>query len=624
MLVTLAVGIGAAPAVRAADDHDDHDHAPAETTGGRVGVLLADHGEPPEYNGWTYESFREFFQHLIRMGLIPSWLTTLDSGTMLYDADCPACAEQRVSPRLIDAWLRPHDGPAVFVPPSDSLPAHYVIPDGPGLREPDLYELVGLGAWHEWQRMGGRSPNYDEKLPRKQAVIDRLSAAYGDRLAIRVGYMIDPRFGGGHQGVREALDALVNRDRIDSLVVAYHGVGFSDIMQTHHLRHMISEHLAALGADVPVRYAAPPGTTEHYVAAIVDKVQRELANVPADAAVAIHLSGHGLPTGMCGDYDCGADAYHRSSADLFARVRPAVLAAIDRPGRTEVFHLYGDGGEDDDDPDNNVDSPIEALDKRRAAGFTVVIDIPYEFDANSRDTLIVLRQGYQRTPPDWGDDWVSHFTYKGMQVTLANATGGDTHKIDALYAVTTDALGMPNATAAASASHPSDDAHHASASAAPAEPISHAGHVSDALAASEDDVHGPVGRFDRIGEAAHLDSHVDGTHRDGSAVTAAHHHDRGRGAGTEVGWLFAIVGAAALAAAGALRGRSRVARVAVGAVGVQLVGLGWDVIAHARLGEPVHLLENAGHWLLLVGLVASAVAAVVFTRQPGVVAGASE
>ena len=418
----------------------EHHGAEAPAIAGRTGVLLADHGEPPEYNAWTYESFREFFQHLIAMGLIPRWLTMLETGTIAYDADCPACDTPSLSPRLIDAWLRPHPGPAVFVPANDSLPAHYVLPGGPGLGEPDIFEHVGLGSWHEWQRMGGRSPNYDEKLPRKRAVIRRLADAYGSRVPVRVGYMIDPRFGGKHHGVREALDELIKRDRVRSLVVVYHGVGFSDIMQTHHLRHTVSEHLKRLGADVSVRYAAPPGTTDHYVQAIVEKVRTELDRVPAEAPVAVHLSGHGLPTAMCGEYNCGADAYHRSSADLFARVKRALGKAITRKGRTGVFHLYGDGGEGDDDPDNKVDSPVEALDKRATAGFRYVVDVPYEFDANSRDTLIVLRQGYRRSAPDWNRTWESRFTYKGMVVKIANANGGHDHKVAALHAVTLAAL----------------------------------------------------------------------------------------------------------------------------------------------------------------------------------------
>ena len=32
---------------------------------GKVGLLIVDHGEPPEYNQFTYWSFRGFFNHLM-------------------------------------------------------------------------------------------------------------------------------------------------------------------------------------------------------------------------------------------------------------------------------------------------------------------------------------------------------------------------------------------------------------------------------------------------------------------------------------------------------------------------------------------------------------------------------
>lgn len=451
LLAVLAVVVLAAPAAA----HNGEVHPPpVPPAGQRIGVLLADHGEPPEYNEDTYESFREFFEHLLEMEVVPSWSRHVDTGTILHDARCPGCDEPSTSPRLIDAWLRPHDGPAAFVPASDTIPAHYVLPAGPGLREPDIFEHVGLGAWHEWQQMGGRSPNYDEKLAKKNAVIQRLEAAFGDRVVVRVGYGIDPRIGGGRQGIREALEALVNRDRITELAVVYHGVGFSDIMQTHHLRHQISEHLGHLGASkLPVRYAAPLGTTDAYVQAVVQKVGAELAAVPADVPVAIHLSGHGLPTTTCGGYDCGADPYHQHSAALFARVKPAILATIDRPGRTEIFHTYGDGATGDDDPQDKVASPIEALDARRAAGFRFVIDVPFEFDSNSRDTLIVLRRGYGRPSPDWNARWESAFTYKGLRVKIANALGGEVLKTAALDLVARAAIGRAGTPSGGSPHH---------------------------------------------------------------------------------------------------------------------------------------------------------------------------
>jgi hypothetical protein len=454
-LITAVVATLALSAPLAVAHEGEVHPPPAPTAAPRVGVLIADHGEPPEYNADTYESFREFFGHLIEMGVVPQWLRVLDTGTVLMDAECPACEAPSTEPRLVDAWLRAHDGPAVFVPASSSLPAHYVLPTGPGRGEPDIFEHVGLQAWQEWRAMGGRSPNYDEKLAKKTAVIERLTERYGDRLAIRVGYGIDPRIGGGRQGIREALDALVNRDRVTELVVAYHGVGFSDLMQTHHLRHVIEDHLANLGAgELLVRYAAPIGETEAYVQAIAAKVGAELAAVPAGDPVAIHLSGHGLATGMCGDYDCGADAYHASSHALFERAKAAILEHIDRPGRTEIFHIYGDGGDGESDPDDEVTSPLEGLAQRRDAGFRHVIDIPHEFDSNSRDTLIILRQSYGRPTPDWNARWESSWDADGLHVKIANALGGEALKADALERVILDALEASDDATGPSGGHP--------------------------------------------------------------------------------------------------------------------------------------------------------------------------
>lgn len=410
---------------------------PARAETPRVGVLIVDHGEPPEYNELTYESFREFFDHLIEMGLIPSWLKLLETGTIAVDLRCPFCDEPSADPKLMDAWLGRHDGPGIFVPASDSLPAHYIVPGGPGLGEPDIFEHVGLGAWHEWELMGGRSPNYDQKLPKKLAAIRQLDGRYGDDVPVRVGYGIDPRINGGRQDIRKAVAGLINRERVDRIVVAYHGVGFSDIMQTHMIRHEVEEIAASMDPDVTLSYAKPLGTTDEYVRAVVNKAKSELARAPQGARVAIHLSGHGLPTGMCGDYDCGADAYHRSSKQLFERTRAALLQEIDgdAPG---IFHIYGDGATDEDDPDNKVDSPIEALAERKEQGYDYVIDIPYEFDSDSRDTLIVLRRGYERPIPDWNRRLESSFTRDGIRVRITNCSYGEALKTSALAEVIFD------------------------------------------------------------------------------------------------------------------------------------------------------------------------------------------
>lgn len=414
--------------------------APVASAERPVGILIADHGEPPVYNADTYESFRAFLDHLMSMGVIPSWLRYVDTGTVLSHEDCYDCPQPAIDGKFIDAWLRAQSI-GVFVPrTSERLPNHYVMPAGPGIGEPDIFEHGGLQVWDEWRRMGGRSPNYGEKLPRKQEVARRLRRDLGDKVVIRAGYGIDPRIGGGRQGLRDAVTALVKRDRVRALVVAYHGVGFSDIMQTHMIRHEILATLDELGTKIPVTFGEPVGRSSHYLRAVVEKVRAELALVPRSAAVAVHLSGHGLSTTRCGDYDCGADAYHRNSRDLFARARNAIATSVRRPGKFGIFHIYGEGGDGTADPDDKVDGPNEALAKRKAQGFTHVIDIPYEFESNSRDTLIVLRHGYGRSSPDWNSRYESHFLRNGLKVKISNAPGGTAHKIAALEDVIRKAL----------------------------------------------------------------------------------------------------------------------------------------------------------------------------------------
>lgn len=400
----------------------------------RVGLLIADHGEPPRYNEDTYRSFRAFFRHLVEMGVIPWWVTLVDEGTVLQDRDCPQCGAPSADPRLIDAWLHPYDGPATWVPASESTPAHYIAPGGPGLGEPDFYEHAGLQVWHEWELMGGTSPNYAQKLPRKRAVIRAVRARFG--IPVAVGYGIDPWLRGRSQGFRRAVTRLVRGRNVDHIVVAYHGVGFSDIMQTHMVRHRITELAHRLDDSVTLSWARPIGTTRAFLEAVARKVGREVAAAPRGARVAVHLSGHGLPTTTCGEYDCGADSYHRFSARLFERTRAYLWRRVDVP----VFHVYGDGGEDEDDPDDEVDSPVEAMDERRRAGFEYVVDVPYEFDADSRDTLIVLRRGYRTEPPNWNARYETTFKRGGLTVHITNSSFADRLKTRAFIQVVFDAL----------------------------------------------------------------------------------------------------------------------------------------------------------------------------------------
>jgi hypothetical protein len=605
VVALLTVLIGATPLSRAAEPHHgDHDGAPR----GRVGILVMDHGEPPVYNADTYWSFRAFIDHLMEMEVIPSWLRSLDLGTVLQDTACYACPEPGETPHLIDAWLRPHSPPApLFVPPtSDSLPPHYVMAGGPGLGEPDIFEHAGLQVWDEWRRMGGRSPNYDEKLAKKRTLIARLKSLYGSETPIRVGYGIDPRIGGGRQGIKQAVETLVNRDRVGSIVALYHGVGFSDIMQTHMLRHEVHATLEELGAKVAVRFAKPLGVSAHYTTAIVQKVQRELAVLPADAAVAVHLSGHGLSTTTCGGYECGEDAYHAYAKALFVRTSRAVKAAVKRPGRFGVYSVFADGSEGDVDPDNKVDSPMEGLRKRKGAGYRYVIDVPYEFDSNSRDTLIILRNAYRRTIPDWNASYESSFTYDGLRVKIANANGGDDHKVAAFEDVARRAIARwlgPRTTGSTSAHH------HAS-------PSGHASHDEVTVAAGSSHHAATTARPVAPHRHGDVETHADVF--DAHDVLAADHHAAGPltpGTGIPVPVvMLGLVAAGAGGIAAARRSAPLLARIALIAVGVQFAGFAWDGWLHHRAGHPISWFENGGHITVFLGLSLAGLAAAQLVR----------
>jgi len=69
-----------------------------------------------------------------------------------------------------------------------------------------------------------------------------------------------------------------------------------------------------------------------------------------------------------------------------------------------------------------------------------VIDIPYEFDSDSRDTLIILRHGYERPIPDWDASYESRFEYEGMPVKISNVNFGSRLKTLAFEEVLIDAL----------------------------------------------------------------------------------------------------------------------------------------------------------------------------------------
>jgi len=87
----------------------------------KIGVLLLDHGEPPEYNKNTYYSFRDFANSLIDMRFIPRIVLRFDRGTILQNQKRIFAEDPSSSPELIDTWLDHYDGSAYFIPKAKRL-----------------------------------------------------------------------------------------------------------------------------------------------------------------------------------------------------------------------------------------------------------------------------------------------------------------------------------------------------------------------------------------------------------------------------------------------------------------------------------------------------------------------
>ena len=86
----------------------------------RLGVILLDHGEPPEYNEHTYHSFKNFATSLINMGFIPKIVLKFDRGSILQDSRNIYAETPSTNPALIDARLHPYNGLTHFIPEAKS------------------------------------------------------------------------------------------------------------------------------------------------------------------------------------------------------------------------------------------------------------------------------------------------------------------------------------------------------------------------------------------------------------------------------------------------------------------------------------------------------------------------
>lgn len=363
------------------------------------------------------------------MGMILEVALRAKRGTIVMDRNEILAPEPHPDPELIDAWLRPHAGPAGFVPARKKIlglipaprQAHYLLKGaGPGADEPDFYQFYGFEVYRRWLMMNNHSPFYEQTQPQKEEVRRRLEAKYGDRVLVRFAYGIDPfpekKQPCPHHVVGELVEA-----GCDGIAVAEHFHVISDSMSTYHCRQHVLEGIAQTGADVPVVFADQIGGHPEVDRGLALEVQEELAAVEPGTDVAIFLSNHGFPVTRLGQYDAASDCYHENVRQAFASARDAILESVEWAGRLEVVQVFGQFLGEKYNPGGVNTWPLDALRRVAADGFRQVIDIPYEFPGDTVDALVKLRQAYGIDPPHWDENFETRTERDGVAIKICSA-----------------------------------------------------------------------------------------------------------------------------------------------------------------------------------------------------------
>jgi hypothetical protein len=421
----------------------------------KIGVVLLDHGEPPEYNEHTYYSFRDFATSLIDMGFIPKFVLRFDRGTILQDSNSIYAEKQMPNPALFDAWLHPHKASAYFIQRAKrrritrfgiyrkgTKPHYLARKTGPGYGEPDFYEMYGFEIYNRWLSMGGRSPFYDQTQPQKEEVAKSLEKEFKSKVVVRFAYGIDPFPQWKNQTPKAVVKELVKKNKITHLVVSEHFSVTTDSMSTFHLRKHVEHALHEIGTHIPVVYADQLGGTDVFNKGVILKIKEELERVPKGAKVAFFLSNHGFPTNKIGKYNAAKDCYHQNAKEVFESVREAVLQEIDWDGELTVLQVFGQFLEKKYNPDSKMMSPLQSLDLVSSQGFEYVIDIPYEFPGDSVDVLVKLRRAYGLEKlPNWNEKYETYLKFKDINVKIASASFHPKHWIDSYHQQTAAAIG---------------------------------------------------------------------------------------------------------------------------------------------------------------------------------------
>ncbi|MHA2473192.1 MAG: ferrochelatase [Promethearchaeota archaeon] len=407
----------------------------------KIGVILLGFGEPPEYNEYTYYSFRNLAKSLIKIGIIPKIALKAKRGTILMDRNNIFSKAPSSTPDLIDAWLKPHGEFTKFIPARKKIlglipaprEAHYLLKGkGPGLEEPDFYQFYGLGICRKWLLMGNHSPFYEQTQPQKIEVKQRLEKKYGDQLVIRFAYGNDPFPEKKVQSPHYVVKKLVN-DGCNGIAVAEHFHVISDTMSKYYSRQYILDEINQIGNKIPLVFADQIGDHREVIQGIVLKVKEELSAIKQGTDIAIFLSNHGFPTTKAGNYDAASDSYHRNAKKVFENTKEAIQKNIKWSGRLKVVQVFAEFVEEKYDPGGINTKPLDAIRNVVADGFKHVIDIPYEWPGDTVDSLVNLRWAYGLNPPYWDENFETRFVSNGIPIKICSALFNPKYRINAYF-----------------------------------------------------------------------------------------------------------------------------------------------------------------------------------------------
>ncbi len=411
-------------------------------TSEKIGILLLDMGEPPEYNERTYYSFRSYVEALVNIGFVDKKVLKEDKGTILQKRENLFPYDSTAGPELVDAWLKPHKEkastsrkkkghPGILPQLVDSY--SYLKAKGPGKGEPDFYEMYGFEVCRRWQLMRGFSPYYHQALKVKEHVKKMLEKKFEDKIAVRFAYGQDPVPHEKEQTPDVVIKDLVKKDKISHLLVAEHMNIFSDVTTTLYLRKMVEDALKEIKSKIPVSYINQLGENEAMNMGLIAKVSDELKILPERSKVMIALSNHGLPPAKVGDYDGSKDSYHENAEKVFQVAKNKITQTVKRKGRLEVVQVFVRQMARGFENDTKVLTPKRALNMAVSRGYNYYIDIPYEMPADGVHVLVKLRQSYGIDPPKWNTSYETNFPYKSLKAKITSAHFYPEYRTQAYY-----------------------------------------------------------------------------------------------------------------------------------------------------------------------------------------------